>query len=106
MSEETKLDCENVSIDTKASLKQVPVPLSRLFQNTFLQDLYAYGCIGLASATVCAVLIFAPLFLSLFEYFVFNTTHVEDFFKRTGLHDELGRIYTPIVDMIRAMFNP
>lgn len=39
---------------------------------------------------------FLPLALSGIEYVLFDTSHVEDFFRTIGLHDALGKFYRAI----------
>ena len=44
------------------------------------------------------LLLFLPLILAVTENSLFGTREVEGFFERVGLHDELGKIYEPLID--------
>ena len=49
------------------------------------------------------LVVFAPLFVAFAEHALFGTGHVEGFFIRIGLHDELSLIYEPVIDFLRNL---
>jgi hypothetical protein len=55
--------------------------------------------IGWAFASMFMVvsLIFLPLILSGIEHFLLGSHKVEDGLRRLGIHDDLGKIYEPIL---------
>lgn len=48
------------------------------------------------------LIIFLPLILSVCEYILFGSMHVEDFARKLGIHETLKEIYAPIVNIIRG----
>jgi len=44
------------------------------------------------------LLLFLPLILALAENFLFGTNEVEGLCRDVGIHDELGKIYGPLID--------
>jgi len=47
------------------------------------------------------ILLFLPLAISAFEYFVFGTDHWEDLLRKVGVHGALGEVYKPVVAVLR-----
>jgi len=44
-------------------------------------------------------LIFLPLILSGIEHFLLGSHKVEDGLRRLGIHDDLGKVYEPILNV-------
>ena len=55
----------------------------------------------LAAGVLVVVIPFLPLICSALEHFLAGSNHVEDFFRRVGLHEALGKIYAPLVRLLR-----
>ena len=49
------------------------------------------------------LVVFAPLVGAFIERDLFGTGHIEGFFVRIGLHDELGSIYEPVIDFLERL---
>lgn len=49
------------------------------------------------------LVVFAPLVAAFAEHALLGTGHVEDFFRRIGLHDELDLIYEPVIDFLKKL---
>jgi hypothetical protein len=60
---------------------------------------YSLTPVWIALAIVGAV--FAPLAISGIEALIFGTRHVEELCESLGIHEALGRIYEPIVNLMR-----
>ena len=54
-------------------------------------------------AIVAIVLPFLPLLCSGLEYLIFGSHNVEEFFRRVGLHEKLGRINRPLIEFFRRL---
>jgi hypothetical protein len=50
------------------------------------------------------VAVFLPLILAILESLIFHSNHVEGFFEKIGLHDELSAIYDPLFKFISKLF--
>lgn len=50
------------------------------------------------------LLLFLPLIFSVIEHTVWKTNRVENFCRDVGIHEFLGRIYGPIISVIRKIF--
>lgn len=86
-------------------LKQFPVSQFKNFLNWLVEYLPMYSSITLAFLIVCVSVLFAPLVLAGFEYFILGTSHIEGLFRTIQLHEPLGRLYEPIIDQLRRLFN-
>jgi len=49
------------------------------------------------------LVVFGPLLAAFVEHALFRTGHVEAFFIRIGLHDELSLIYEPVIDFLQKL---
>jgi hypothetical protein len=58
------------------------------------------GTVG-AVLVAGVVLLFLPLAIAAFEYFVFGSDHFEDGLRKLGVHDALSAVYKPCVKAIR-----
>lgn len=82
-----------------------PSPL--VDQRHRLRRLYRWSLIGcggtLAVLIVMIALLFAPLALAAIEYYTFGSSTIENWFRTMGVHDQLGRLYEPIVSRLRQI---
>jgi hypothetical protein len=58
------------------------------------------GTVG-AALVAGVILLFLPLAISVFEFFVFGTDHWEDLLRKLGVHSALGEAYKPFVAALR-----
>lgn len=68
-----------------------------------LGQVILWGGTALGLCGLLLALVFLPLGIAFVEYHLYNTTHVEDWFQTVGLHDDLGRVYEPIVEWMRKV---
>ncbi|MGH7128714.1 MAG: hypothetical protein ACREIV_09095 [Planctomycetaceae bacterium] len=62
--------------------------------------------IAILSVVITTLLVLhLPLLSALVEYTLFGTSHVEDYCRRMGIHDELGDLYEPIVTFAQDLFE-
>lgn len=59
------------------------------------------SAILVGAVIVLIVILFLPLLASLCEHALFGSDHVEDFFRRIGLHGVLNEVYEPITRLFR-----
>ena len=60
------------------------------------------GLIARSGAVIFLILIpFLPLLLSFVEHSTLKSNHVESFCRTIGIHDELGILYEPVIDLLR-----
>ena len=55
---------------------------------------------SLAVAVLPFIVLFGPLAIAYVEYNFLGTSLVEDWFMEVGLHDQMSRIYDPIIDLL------
>lgn len=68
-----------------------------------LGQVVLWGSTALGLCGLLLALVFLPLGLSFVEHSLYNTTHIEDWFQTVGLHDDLGRVYEPIIEWMRKV---
>ena len=77
--------------------------VSKIEKNT--KEKFSVGLICISVIVIAIEIVFLPLVLSSLEAFLFHTHYVEEMFKRIGLHDELGSIYSTIIRYFAQIFG-
>ena len=54
-----------------------------------------------SALALCLLVLFGPLLIAYAEYKTTGTDHVEELFKKVGIHEAMTEIYEPIIDFMK-----